>query len=323
MINLKFLTLFSGLFAFIVVALGAWTRMVDAGLGCPDWPGCYGFATIPLSNDDIVVANERFPESPYQLVKAIPEVVHRFFATSLGLFIIGIFYLLTKHNIGSRNTKVLSFFLLIWVCIQGLLGYLTVSLKLWPQVVSAHLMAGFLTTIILWILYFRIKDVKEPRTPWKFSQRTYNLISIGIILVTVQIFLGVWTSANYAALACSEFPLCYGEILPEADFIGAFNLTQPIGASFLGGQLDHESRLAIHLSHRFGALFLMIYLLFLAYMLNKDGHLNLSLGLLGLLFLQISLGISNIIFHLPLLVAVGHNLGALFLIIYLSVLRFR
>ena len=246
MINLKFLTLFSGLFAFIVVALGAWTRLADAGLGCPDWPGCYGFATIPLSNEDIALANERFPESPYQLVKAIPEVVHRFFATSLGLFIIGICYLLTKHNIGNRTIKVLSFFLLGWVCFQGLLGYLTVSLELLPQVVIAHLMAGFLTTIILWVLYFRIKDVKEPRIPWKFSQRAYGLISIGILLVTVQIFLGVWTSSNYAALACSEFPFCYGEIFPEADFIGGFNLVQPIGVNFLGGQLDHESRLAIH-----------------------------------------------------------------------------
>jgi cytochrome c oxidase assembly protein subunit 15 len=149
------------------------------------------------------------------------------------------------------------------------------------------------------------------------------MLSLGIFLVTLQIFLGAWTSTNYAALSCFDFPLCNGQILPDSNFFGGFDFTQPIGANFLGGQLDHESRLAIHLSHRYGALIIFLYLSFLAAVIYKAGYFKISLLLIGLLFFQITLGISNVVFHLPLLVAVGHNIGGLFLITYLSVLRFR
>ena len=321
--DVRILTLFSGIFAFIVVALGAWTRLADAGLGCPDWPGCYGFATIPLSPEDILEANKRFPETPYELGKAIPEVIHRIFAASLGLLIIGICILLTSQKAENKKNILLSYFLLAWVCLQGLLGYLTVSLKLWPQVVTAHLMAGFFTTIMLWVLYFRIKDFELQRQKWNFSSHFLFLLSLGIFLVTLQIFLGAWTSTNYAALSCSDFPLCKGQIMPDSNFLGGFNFAQPIGANFMGGQLDHDSRLAIHLSHRYGALIIFLYLSFVAAVIYKSGYSKISLLLIGLLFFQITLGISNVVFHLPLLVAVGHNIGGLCLITYLSVLRFR
>lgn len=321
--NVRSLTLFSSFFAFAVVALGAWTRLADAGLGCPDWPGCYGFATLPLSPEDIKSANERFPDTPYELAKAIPEVVHRFFAATLGLLIVTICVFIHRNKLFNKNIKRLSFFLVAWVCLQGLFGYLTVSLKLWPQVVTSHLFGGFLTTIILWVLYFRIKDVKGAEKQWNFSSGLLKLISIGIILVSVQIFLGAWTSTNYAALSCTDFPLCQGKFFPDIDFFGGFNLMQPIGASFLGGQLDHESRLAIHLTHRYGALIVSFYILSLAFILYQNRYKKIGVYMACFLGLQIGLGVSNVVLHLPLLIAVGHNLGGLFLISYLCVLRFR
>ena len=320
----KALTLFSGVFAFMVVALGAWTRLADAGLGCPDWPGCYGFITIPINQEDISLANERFPDSPYELAKAIPEVIHRYFAAFLGLLIIGIYLSIIKKHDFPKHIRTLSGFLVLWVCMQGLFGYLTVSLKLWPQVVTSHLLAGFAATVILWVLFFKIKDFYgQARKKWNLSNPILKLISIGIFLVTFQIFLGAWTSTNYAALSCPDFPTCQGVFWPEADFKKGFNLFQAFGPNFLGGLLDHESRVAIHLVHRYGAIVITLYLSGLAWVLFSNGYLLLSLGLLLALIFQLVLGISNVLFSLPLLVAVGHNLGGLFLINYLSVLRFR
>jgi cytochrome c oxidase assembly protein subunit 15 len=322
--NLKNLTLFSGLLGFVVVALGAWTRLADAGLGCPDWPGCYGFATIPINPEEISVANGRFPETPYELAKAIPEVVHRYFAATLGLFIIGIFVAASRNNKVSGRDKKLSLFLLFWVIMQGTFGYLTVSLKLWPQVVTTHLMSGFLTTVIVWLLYFKFKDQDSvKRNPWNLSPNMKRFVTLSIVLVSFQIFLGAWTSTNYASFACTDFPLCQGELLPPANFSGGFDFLQDIGPNYLGGQLDQESRVAIHLTHRFGAIFVISALGLLIFSLFKLGLVKVSLGLLGILLLQVLLGISNVIFHLPLLIAVGHNLGSLLLVTYLSVLRFR
>ena len=139
----------------------------------------------------------------------------------------------------------------------------------------------------------------------------------------IQIILGVWLSSNYAALACSDFPLCKGQILPDADYVKGLNFAQRIGPDYLGGQLDHQSRVAIHLVHRFGALIVTLYFLFLAYIFAKEKHYFVS-GLIGsLLFLQLALGISNIIYKLPLYVAIAHNLGALFLLLGISYARLR
>jgi|TARA_B110000263_G_scaffold147460_1_gene127879 cytochrome c oxidase assembly protein subunit 15 len=322
--NLKHLTLFSGLLGFVVVALGAWTRLADAGLGCPDWPGCYGFATIPVNPDDIELANNRYPESPYEVAKAIPEVVHRYFAATLGLFIIGIFLAVRKSPTSTKNMKLLAGFLVFWVIIQGTFGYLTVSLKLWPQVVTTHLMSGFLTTVIIWLLYFKLKDAENSgRTPWDFNLNTKRLINLSLVVVSIQIFLGAWTSTNYASISCADLPLCRGQLLPPADFISGFNFLQTIGPNYLGGQLSDEARVAIHLTHRLGSIVATLVLLSLIFSLYRKRLLKAALSLLGVLALQISLGVSNVIFSLPLLIAVGHNLGGLLLITYLSALRFR
>ena len=321
--RIKTLSLLSGILGFVVVALGAWTRLADAGLGCPDWPGCYGFVTIPVSPEEIDIANSKFPDTPYEVAKAIPEVVHRYFAAALGFFIVCIAYLAVRSKDVPTNIRNLSIFLLAWVIMQGTFGYWTVSLKLWPQVVTTHLMSGFLTTALLWLLYFKTKDLLESRARWNFEISTKRLFNISIALVAVQIFLGAWTSTNYASYSCTDFPLCQGQILPEANFKEGFNFFQSIGPNYLGGQLDHESRVAIHLSHRFGAIVVTLFLLFTSFHLYKRNFQTLAYGLIAFLTLQVLLGISNVIFALPLLIAVGHNLGGLLLITYLGVLRLR
>ena len=321
--RIKTLSLWSGILGFVVVALGAWTRLADAGLGCPDWPGCYGFVTIPVSPDEIDLANSKFPETPYEVAKAIPEVVHRYFAAALGFFIVCMAFMAYKYKEIRLNIKKLSYFLLVWVIMQGTFGYLTVSLKLWPQVVTTHLMSGFLTTALVWLLYFRTKDLIQERKSWNFQESTKKLFSVSIVLVAIQIFLGAWTSTNYASYSCTDLPLCQGQLLPEANFKEGFNFFQSIGPNYLGGQLDHESRVAIHLTHRFGAIVVTLFLLFFSLHLYKRNYKTLAYGLIAFLTLQILLGISNVIFALPLLIAVGHNLGGLLLITYLGVLRLR
>ena len=321
--RIKVFSLWSGLLGFIVVALGAWTRLADAGLGCPDWPGCYGFVTIPVSPEEIDLANTKFPDTPYEVAKAIPEVVHRYFAAALGVTILSIAYIALKNKELPSDVRKLSFFLIAWVIMQGTFGYWTVSLKLWPQVVTTHLMSGFLTTGLLWLLYYKTKDRLQERTQWNFSSATKKLFTISIALVAVQIFLGAWTSTNYASYSCTDFPLCQGQILPDANFKQGFDFFQSIGPNYLGGQMDHDSRVAIHLTHRFGAIVVTLFLLFMSYHLYIRKFQTLALGLVGFLTLQVLLGISNVIFALPLLVAVGHNLGGLLLITYLGVLRLR
>ena len=321
--RIKVFSLWSGLLGFIVVALGAWTRLADAGLGCPDWPGCYGFVTIPVSPEEIDLANTKFPDTPYEVAKAIPEVVHRYFAAALGFMILCIAYIAFKNKELPSDVRKLSFFLIAWVIMQGTFGYWTVSLKLWPQVVTTHLMSGFLTTGLLWLLYYKTKDRLQERTQWNFSSATEKLFTISIALVAVQIFLGAWTSTNYASYSCTDFPLCQGQILPDANFKQGFDFFQSIGPNYLGGQMDHDSRVAIHLTHRFGAIVVTLFLLVMSYHLYIRKFQTLALGLVGFLTLQVLLGISNVIFALPLLVAVGHNLGGLLLITYLGVLRLR
>jgi cytochrome c oxidase assembly protein subunit 15 len=220
--------------------------------------------------------------------------------------------------------KLLAGFLVFWVIMQGTFGYLTVSLKLWPQVVTTHLMSGFLTTVIIWLLYFKVKDLEDPgRIPWSFNPDITRLINISLVVVSIQIFLGAWTSTNYASISCADLPLCRGQLLPPADFISGFNFLQTIGPNYLGGQLSDEARVAIHLTHRFGSIVVTLVLLSLIFSLYKNQSLKVAVGLSGALALQISLGISNVIFSLPLLIAVGHNLGGLLLITYLAILRFR
>ncbi|MDX1452602.1 MAG: COX15/CtaA family protein [Oleiphilaceae bacterium] len=327
------LSLFSCVFAVVVVMLGAWTRLVDAGLGCPDWPGCYGFLTVPQTPEQIAIAEARFPEAPVEVEKGWPEMIHRYFASTLGLLIIGLTVLAIKSRRETESAQLPvghSVGLLVLVVCQGLFGMWTVTLKLWPQVVSAHLLGGFATLSLLFLLVQRQRH-NSPLSDVGLSTQIGSAkrwVSLGLGLVVAQIFLGAWTAANYAALACGDsFPTCQGQWWPDMDMGGGFNFTQTIGPNYLGGLFDNESRVAIQMVHRIGALVLTAYLVGLYLWLNRRTASSVLRGaantMLGILVLQLVLGISNVIWLVPLEIAVAHNAVGAMLLLAMVNLRFH
>jgi len=312
MISIRNISLFGGLFSIVVIALGAWTRLVDAGLGCPDWPGCYGFVTFPTTEEEIAIAESRFPTFPYEIDKAIPEVVHRYFAASLGLVAIALVFIAIRQKV-ENSLKYLSIFLLFFICCQGLFGYLTVSLLLLPIIVTGHLFGGFITLSLFFFIFLKAANFKFMHY---IDIEKYKYLALGcLIVLLVQIFLGAWTSTNYASLACPDFPTCQGSFSPEMDFESGFNLKQEIGPNYLFGLLDNPARVAIHYSHRVTALLLTAIMIILIACLwfTNAAPLASTLGLV--LLLQISLGIMNVVYVLPLYIAIAHNLVAAMLLL--------
>ena len=305
--NIKNLSLFGVCFAFIVIALGAWTRLVDAGLGCPDWPGCYGFVVFPTDEAEIALAESRFPSFPYDINKAIPEVVHRYFAATLGFVAILLTYISFKYK-GNKSLHWWSLGLLVFICCQGLFGYLTVSLKLLPIIVTGHLFGGFFTLSLFYLIFLKAGDFKildQMKIP-----HLKGISMLTMIFLLFQIFLGAWTSTNYASLACVDFPTCQGTYLPEMDFKQGFNFSQEVGPNYLYGLLDNSARVAIHYSHRVSAILVTIVFLVLMSKLWFSAAAPLASTLGILLLTQISLGIINVVYVLPLYVAIAHNLIA-------------
>lgn len=297
------LALFAIALAGVVVLLGAYTRLADAGLGCPDWPGCYGFISVPDSHAEITQAQEAFPHAPVEAHKAWAEMVHRYFAGTLGLVIAGLALLAIKQRKDRKRPLVLPLILLVLVMFQAALGMWTVTLGLLPVVVMGHLLGGFATLSLLFLLFLKIKDGNRPA----YGSPLRNLALIGLLIVIAQITLGGWTSANYAAIICTDFPTCQGNLIPPLDFVGAFQLHTAGVESYLGGHLDNSARVTIHWMHRLGALLTTLYLIFLHVKLMKAGHKKLAGWLMLVLIAQVSLGISNVVFSLPLPVAVAHN----------------
>ena len=310
--NIKNLSLFGICLAFVVIALGAWTRLVDAGLGCPDWPGCYGFVVFPTNEAEIALAESRYPTFPYDINKAIPEVVHRYFAAALGFLAIIMVYYSFKQN-ENKNIRRWTVGLLIFICLQGLFGYLTVSLLLLPLIVTGHLFGGF-TTLTLFFLIFLMSGKFSILEKMKIP-KLKTIAIIALVVLIFQIFLGVWTSTNYASLACADFPTCQGSYMPEMDFKNGFNLNQEVGPNYLYGLLDNPSRVAIHYSHRVSAILVTIVFLVLISKLWFSNAAPLASTLGVLLLTQISLGIINVVYVLPLYVAIAHNLVAALLLL--------
>lgn len=315
--------------AAVVVSLGAFTRLVGAGLGCPDWPGCYGHVLWPNTAAEIAVAEQAFPNAPVDNSKTWPEMVHRYFASALGFVILCFAVFSWRRRQDTGRPVVLPICLLLLVITQGLFGMWTVTLKLWPQVVTAHLLGGFATLSLLWLLLLRLLH-----RDWQLSRITLNgngaglrrlkvLALAGLVTVVMQISLGGWTTSNYAALACVDFPTCHGQWLPEADFRQGFDFTQTIGPNYLGGILDNHARTAIHWSHRLGAVVVCLVLVALAYAMMVIGERTtriLAAILLAVLGLQVGLGVTNIVAVLPLSVAVAHNgVGALLLLVLVTI----
>ncbi|WP_444910905.1 COX15/CtaA family protein [Microbulbifer sp. TRSA005] len=317
------LTLAGCVLAIIVVTLGAFTRLVDAGLGCPDWPGCYGHLTWPDKNHEIQAANYAFPDTPVDTSKTWPEMVHRYFAGILLLLVASLVYI-SWRNPKQRTFKQIHF-LMALITLQAAFGMWTVTLKLWPQVVTAHLLGGMATLSMLWLLVERMRYDKLSGE-FKNYRKLHNLLPLAVltaIAVVVQIALGGWTSSNYAALACPDFPTCHGEWLPKADFKEGFNILQQIGPNYLGGALESDARTAIHFIHRIGALIVTGLVLSLSFFSWKAGEYRWALILIALIGMQVSLGVANVIMFLPLSIAVAHNAGAAFLLLGVLTLCYR
>lgn len=322
------LTLFACVLTVFVLGLGAFTRLVDAGLGCPDWPTCYGHILWPKTAEEVQAANEAFPDMQVEHDKTWPEMVHRYFASALGFVVILIVFYSWKNRRQNPPLK-LPLFLLGFVILQGMFGMWTVTLKLWPQVVTAHLLGGFTTLSLLWLLTLRLD-----RRYWQLNSSDIQLIRrfkswamLGLLIVVCQITLGGWTTSNYAAVACPDLPTCQGQWLPTMDFVQGFDITQHIGPNYLGGVMDNEARVAIHFSHRVGAIITAIYLLVMSAVLLKNiansQVKSLAVTITSVLILQIVLGLGNVAFNFPVFIAVAHNLVGVVLLLTLVTLNHR
>jgi cytochrome c oxidase assembly protein subunit 15 len=305
------LAVIASILAFCVIVLGAFVRLSDAGLGCPDWPGCYGHLSWPVEAQAVEQANQAFPDRPVETGKAWKEMVHRYLAGSLVLLVLALNFLAWKSENRQADFRLPTAILLVLILFQAALGMWTVTLKLWPIVVMSHLMGGLATfSMLLWLTYR-----SGPIKPIQGLMRMKPLILVGLFLLVIQLALGGWTSANYSALACPDFPTCHGEMWPDSNFSEGFVLWREIGVDYEGGVLDLPSRVAIHMAHRTGALIVFIVLGWLAFRLLRDTQTRNGAYMLGaLLAAQVTLGILNVVLYLPLPNAVAHNgVGALLL----------
>ena len=315
--------------ALIVIMLGAYTRLTDAGLGCPDWPGCYGRMILPQAKDSLQEAQRQFPAQPIEAAKAWTEMVHRYAAGTLGLFIFFIaFSVLFKNSKANRMERPnrlpwkLPLTLCLLVIFQALLGMWTVTLKLLPVVVMSHLLGGMLIIACLARFGSQIHITKKMNlSRWHFW------LALGAVIVFLQIALGGWVSSNYAGIACIGFPRCNGLWLPDLYWSKGFHLFSMPGANYQGGLLENESRVTIHFIHRMGALITLAYILTLSTLIifrSQDKRFTLfAMGLAVLICLQFLLGIMNVMFLLPIQIAVAHNgVAALILATLLSMLHF-
>ncbi|MDT8319421.1 MAG: COX15/CtaA family protein [Xanthomonadales bacterium] len=292
--------------AFCVIILGAYVRLSHAGLGCPDWPGCYGKLTWPTATHEVQEANQAFPERPMETHKAWKEMVHRYLAGALVLLVVAINVVVWRSKT-NRRARGLTGALLVLILFQAALGMWTVTLKLWPIVVMGHLLGGVATFGLLLWLALRYRPATSLSPPGAFL-RQRGLIIGALMVLLAQLALGGWTSANYAALSCPDFPTCQGELWPQMNFRDAFTLSREVDVDYEGGVLDLPSRTAIQVTHRLGALVTLLVLGFLAIRLwqapvTRRGSILLA----GVLATQITLGVLNIVLYLPLANAVAHN----------------
>lgn len=295
------------LLALVVVVLGAWVRLSAAGLGCPDWPGCYGHFSAEGAAENVDAINQAFPERPFEYHKAVKEMVHRYFASGLGLLILVLAGLAIANRKDPEQPVILPIALVGLVILQGLLGMWTVTLLLKPLIVVLHLIGGLATlSLLAWLAMRRPSPADRPS-----SGNLRTLAGAGLLVLALQIVLGGWTSSNYAALACPDFPTCQNSYWPEMDVEDAFVLWRGLGIDYEGGVLDHPARVAIHFVHRLGAIAAAVVLgvlSFLAWRRGATPAVRTAGVLLGIVLIaQLILGPVMVMRALPLSLATAHN----------------
>jgi heme a synthase len=316
------------LLCFVVVVLGAYVRLNAAGLGCPDWPGCYGHVT-PIGAENNAAAQAAFPNRPLDTGKAWKEMVHRYAAGTLVIIVV----VITALAISYRRQKLLSpsyaSALLATILVQAVLGMLTVTWQLKPLIVTLHLVFGMTTLGLLWWLWLSL-----PGKSWggrtlgagggggsqaATLRMAHQVALLGLVALAVQIVLGGWTSSNYAAVACPDFPTCQGAWWPHTDYKNAFILWRGLGINYEGGILDNPARVAIHLTHRLGAMLATLALAFAAVFVllrkNLPNATAAAYAVLAALALQLIIGISMVLKTFPLRLTTAHTAGAALLLL--------
>lgn len=309
-----------------LVMLGAYVRLTNAGLGCPDWPGCYGKLSPGHAVEQIQAAEAEAPAGPVSLPKAWKEMVHRYLASLVGVMIVAIAWQAVRLRMrrdpeSGRMGLALPVALVLLVVLQGLFGKWTVTLLLKPVIVTLHLLGGMaLLALLAWLSARQLQLSSGPPSEVRGIRSWARL---ALLVLAIQIALGGWVSTNYAALACTDFPTCHGQLVPDMDFAHGFQFMRELGMTEQGDPLSNEALNAIHWAHRIGALASFLAIGFVAHLALRMRQLRgIGLGLLVLLLLQVGLGISNVLASLPLPVAVAHNGVAALLLAVLVMLNF-
>ena len=311
----KKITLIAIILAFIVIVFGAYVRLTDAGLGCPDWPGCYGFFGVPESSESLLEVEKTFPGQVVESGKAWREMIHRYIASTLGFLILILFglSLSQKRKSGDDSKARLPFYLLMLVIFQGLLGMWTVTLKVHPAIVSAHLIGGLSTLSLLFYYYKKLNTINPT------IERLNGLVVLGFCFLIIQILLGGWTSTNYAALGCPDLPLCYGQIWPDnMDFKTGFLSWQSFGENYEGGLLPPPARTAIHFTHRIGAIVALFLLGSIGIKYLSHNHKPVKSAakyFLAALIIQLAIGVVMVWSSINLSLATAHNAFAAILLL--------
>ena len=321
------LTLF---LTFDLVVFGSFTRLTDSGLGCPDWPGCYGEASPLGARDDIRAAEAAEPAGPVTWNKAWIEMIHRYLAMTVGLLIVVMAvwsWQLARRARGAGAAGALPFSpwwptaTLIWAVVQGLFGKYTVTLKLYPAIVTLHLLGGLALLVLLAFQH----EAYARRPLARAAPLRAAVAAVGALLI-VQIALGGWVSTNYAVLACTGFPACNGQWWPAMDFASGFTVLRELGRAAGGQALAADALVAIHMAHRLGAVVAVAALLWLGWRLRRAGDSALErfgLGITLLALAQVATGASNVVLGWPLVAALGHSAGAAALVLLLALLLAR
>lgn len=318
---------------FDLIVFGAFTRLTDSGLGCPDWPGCYGAANPFLAHAQIVAEETLRPTGPVTVVKAWIEMIHRYLAMAIGVLIVAMMSQAWYRWIKSKRTRIeyapaMPTFLFFFVCLQGAFGAWTVTLKLQPVIVTIHLLLGMgLLALLVWYGGRQNQLISPVRTVTASPPAMRNirlLAAASALILLVQIALGGWVSTNYATLACTDFPLCGGKLVPEMDFEHGFTLWRELGKTAAGHYLPFSALTAIHWVHRNMGFIVALVAGYTAWRAWDHPALHKTArGIAIMLAVQIASGVATIYLSFPLTIAVLHNAGAAMLVLLLTMLNYK